>query len=32
MLVWLSVEKRRAKRDDDKGLRLNDIHNYFMAY
>jgi hypothetical protein len=32
MLVWLSVEKRRAKRDDDKGLRLNDIHNYYTVY
>jgi hypothetical protein len=32
MLVWLSVEKRRAKRDNDKGLRLNDMHNYYTVY
>jgi hypothetical protein len=32
MSVWLSVEKRRVKRDDDKGLRLNDIHNYYTIY
>jgi hypothetical protein len=29
VLVWLSV---KTMRDDDKGLRLNDIHNYFTVY